>query len=223
MCWTRHVPTAIVRPGLVHPYVIGVIAVAGLVVSAAVAVQDPVPEWELRLTERINDVPEAVATVLYPIMQLGTVAAPILVGVAIVVARRDVALGVATVVAGFVTWFGAKGIKRLVDRDRPRTYLPEILVREGDGAGLGYLSGHSAVAACSAVCAMAALPRQWRPVAAVVAGLVGIARIVHGVHLPADVVGGWSFGALVALGTLAIVDRIDPRLAGVDPEQHAVT
>ncbi len=57
--------------------------------------------------------------------------------------------------------------------------------------------------------AMAALPRRWRPLPAIVALLVGVARIVHGVHLPADVVGGWSFGVLIGLGALGVVDVID--------------
>ena len=84
-----------------------------------------------------------------------------------------------------------------------------LAVREGDGAGLGFLSGHSAVAMSAAVMAMVALPREWRPVAALVAVLVGVARIVSGVDLPADVVGGWCFGALVALGGLAALDAVE--------------
>jgi membrane-associated phospholipid phosphatase len=54
------------------------------------------------------------------------------------------------------------------------------------------------------------LPSRWRPVPVVVAALVGIARIVHGVHLPADVVGGWAFGTLVSLGTLWVLVRVEP-------------
>ena len=56
--------------------------------------------------------------------------------------------------------------------------------------------------------AMVALPRRWRPFAAVVAALVGIARIVHGVHLPADVIGGWSFGVLTGLAGLWLAGSI---------------
>ena len=101
-------------------------------------------------------------------------------------------------------------MKSLVTRGRPGAYLSEINIREGEGTGQGYISGHSAVAACAAVLAMTAVPARWRPVLAAVAGLVGLARIVHGVHLPADLVGGWSFGTLVALGALAVLDRIEP-------------
>lgn len=51
------------------------------------------------------------------------------------------------------------------------------------------------------------MPLRWRAVAAALARLVGVARIVHGVHLPADIVGGWSFGILVGLVTVWSVER----------------
>ncbi len=194
---------------LAHPGAVAVLALVGLVVSWGLAVREPLPAWELRLTEWVNDAPEWVADVLYPVMQLGTLAGPVVVAVGLLVVRRDRWLAGATVLVGLVAWWGAKVVKRIVDRDRPRTFLPEIAVREGDGAGLGFLSGHSAVAMSAAVMAMVALPREWRPVAALAAVLVGVARIVSGVHLPADVVGGWCFGALVALAGLASLDAVE--------------
>ena len=195
--------------GFRHPSRIVGAAGVGLAVSYAVAVQRPVPSWELRLTEWINDVPDAIGSLLYPIMQAGTLVGPIGVAVAVAVFRRDWLLSGATVAAGFVAWFGAKGVKQVVERDRPLGYLPDVVIREGDGSGLGYVSGHSAVAATAAVMAMAALPARWRPAPAVVAFLVGIARVVHGVHLPADLVGGWSLGVLIAFAALWSVDRLD--------------
>jgi undecaprenyl-diphosphatase len=197
--------------GLTHPVVIAVTAGVGLISSWNVARQDPIPGWELRLTEWINDVPDAIAYLLYPFMQLGTLGGPLVAAGLIAWLTRDRVLAGATAAVGVVTWFAAKEVKSIVERGRPVRYLPDIDVREGDGTGLGYISGHSALAAASAVMVMAALPRRYRPLAALAAGLVGIARIVHGVHLPADVVGGWSFGTLMALGGLAIVDVIDRR------------
>jgi len=182
-----------------------------LVASYLVARLDDVPAWELRPTRWINDVPEWVADVLYPVMQLGTVWAPVGVALAIVVFRRDWLLALATVVTGLVAWFVAKGVKQVVERGRPLRYLPEIVVREGEGTGLGFVSGHSTVAAATAVLAMAALPARWRPVAVVLAALVGIGRIVHGVHLPADVTGGWALGTLLGLGAVLLVDRLRPK------------
>jgi undecaprenyl-diphosphatase len=191
-----------------------VIAGVGLAGTYAVAVRRPVPQWELDVTTWINEWPDTVATGLYPVMQLGTLGGPAVVAIAIGLIRRDWWLSLATMVTGIVAWFAAKGVKRLVDRDRPLGYLPEVLIREGDGTGLGYLSGHSAVTASAAIMAMVAMPRRWRPVAAALAVLVGLARIVHGVHLPADVVGGWSLGTLLALGGLAVLDLAEGRRAG---------
>lgn len=193
-----------------RPGAIAATALAGLVTSYAVAIQDPIPVWELDLTQWINDAPDMAAALLYPIMQFGTLGGPVLVAAAVGFARRDWWLSAATVLSGIITWFGAKGVKDLVDRGRPGAYLPEINIREGEGTGLGYISGHGAVAACAAVMAMTVVPPRWRLALAAVAGLVGVARIVHGVHLPADVVGGWSFGTLVALGALAVLDWIEP-------------
>jgi undecaprenyl-diphosphatase len=59
--------------------------------------------------------------------------------------------------------------------------------------------------------AIVAMPRRWRPLAALLAASVGVARIVHGVHLPADVVGGWCFGVLVAMGALGVLDVVEDR------------
>ena len=200
--------------GLLYPGWYAIIAAGTLLLSFLVALRDQVPSWELRLTEWLNSAPDAVATVLYPLMQLGTLAAPLLVALGILVFKRDRLLAATTIVVGVVAWFGAKLIKASVERGRPIEYLPDITVREGTGMGLGFISGHSAVVASSvAVMTMAALPRRFRAFVLVIALLVGVARVVHGVHLPADVVGGWAFGALIGFAGLWVYDRIAPRLA----------
>lgn len=182
-------------------------AAVGLAGSYAVAARSPVPRWELDLTTWINDAPDWVSTALWPVMQLGSIWGPIVVGAGILAFRKDRMLATATVLTGAVTWVAAKGVKSLVERGRPLAYLPHIAVRDGRGTGLGYISGHAAVAAATAIMAMAALPRRARPAAAALAGVVGVARVVAGVHLPADVVGGWSFGALMGLAGLTLLER----------------
>ena len=57
----------LVRPrwgGLQHPTALALTSAVALAGSYAVAVQRPVPSWELSLTEWINGAPDAVATVL---------------------------------------------------------------------------------------------------------------------------------------------------------------
>jgi membrane-associated phospholipid phosphatase len=196
-----------------HPWRIAGGAAFVFVVSSAIAAQDPLSQRELDLTTWFNSAPDWVAGALYPVMQLGTVIAPIGFAVVMVVWKRDWWTAAASVVAGLFTWFAAKGVKELVQRGRPLQYLPDINVREGSGTGLGFISGHSAVAACTAIVAMTVLPRKARPWLVLLPVLVGVGRIVHGVHLPADVVGGWAFGVLTGLGTVELFGRIRDRVA----------
>jgi undecaprenyl-diphosphatase len=203
--------------GFAHPGGLAIASSIALAGSYAIAVRRPVPKWELRHTEWINGAPDAIADVLYPIMQLGTLAGPAIVAVGIAVFRRDWLLSGATMLAGLAAWFGAKGVKRVVERERPLGFITDIIIREGDGTGLGFVSGHSAVAATAAVMAMAALRGRWRLIPPVLAFLVGIARVVHGVHLTADIVGGWALGVLIGLGALGLVDLASPRPTTMEP------
>lgn len=195
-----------------------IVAVIGLAGSWLVAVRRPVPRAELDLTTTINDAPAAVAHTLWPVTQLGSVWGPVVVALAVLAFLRDKLLAATVLVTGIITWFAAKGVKEIVTRGRPRAYIPDIVVREGRGTGLGYISGHSAVAAATAVVAATALPPKARPVLALVALAVGVARIVYGVHLPADVVGGWSFGILMGLGGVEVSEQIRARRGPV-PDQ----
>src|SRR6478735_3703370 len=193
--------TAVVAPylnELERPGAIAGTAVVTLAVSWIIALRRPVPVWELRLTEWINDAPRALGSALLPVMQLGTLAAPVLVAIAIVAFKRDWLLAGAVVATGVVTWLTAKGVKQLV-------------VRDGDGSGLGFISGHSAVAASAAMMAIVVVPKRWRLAVVALAALVGVARVVVGVHFPMDVVGGWSFGVLTGLGGLAFAGLVRAR------------
>jgi undecaprenyl-diphosphatase len=198
------------RAALRHPWRIVALAVFAGAVSWVVAVQEPVPAWELAITARANRVPAWGATALVPAMQVGTLAAPVLVALVIVVVRRDLLLAAGVAVGGWLVWLGAKVVKEAVERGRPAAFDPGIVVREPSADGFGYISGHSAVSMFTMVVVAALVPARWRPVAVGVAVVVGCARMVHGVHLPADVVGGWAFGALGAVALLALVGVEDP-------------
>jgi undecaprenyl-diphosphatase len=203
---------------LAHPWIVAATAAVVLGVSYLVARARPVPAWETDLTRAVNGVPAWVAHALWPVMQLGTLWAPVVVALVVGLVRRDWLLAACIAGAGGVTWVAAKLVKRFVERGRPRVYMPDVVVRDGSG-GFGYISGHSAMAAAIAVVVMAAVPRRGRPVLVLIAALVGIARVVHGVHLPADLVGGWAFGVLVGLAALAVYDRWSDRtLPPNDPQ-----
>jgi undecaprenyl-diphosphatase len=52
---------------------------------------------------------------------------------------------------------------------------------------------------------------RWRGLAVtgalLIAFLVGLSRVMLGVHWPSDVIGGWAFGALWVLVTLRLAGR----------------
>ncbi len=154
-----------------------------------------VPVWELNATDEINEAPAWIAHALWPIMQLGTVWAPIVIGV-VVAAVYGPRRGAAVVISGLSAWFLAKFVKHLVERGRPLAYLPNINVREGSGGGLGFVSGHTAVAFAVATALLPILPPKGRVVAYALATMVGLARIVYGVHLVVDVIGGAALGIM---------------------------
>ncbi len=57
----------------------------------------------------INDAPDALATVLYPVMQAGTLGGPIVVAASIASFKRDWLLSAATVAAGLVALVRGEG------------------------------------------------------------------------------------------------------------------
>jgi membrane-associated phospholipid phosphatase len=205
------------EPTLRHPWIVATVALVALGASWIVAVQEGPAEWEKSITRWLNDAPDWVAHAMWPVMQGGTLAAPFVVALVIGLVRRDWFVAGVVAIVGVVTWFGAQGVKRVVERERPVAFLADLHVREGTGNGLGYISGHSAMAAALAVVALTVVPRRWWPLLFALVAVVGIARVVHGVHLPADLVGGWAFGTLVGLVGVSVIDWHRRRAAPAPP------
>jgi predicted Ser/Thr protein kinase len=98
-----------------------------------------------------------------------------------------------------------------VQRGRPQTLLGDVHILGEPARGLGYVSGHSAVAVALATVSSPYLGRRARRVAWILAGCVCVARMYVGSHLPYDVIGGaalgWAAGSLV----LFVLGAPDPR------------
>jgi membrane-associated phospholipid phosphatase len=176
--------------------------VAILVVSTAVVRDDRVGVLETDVFRLANDLPRALLPLFWLVMQAGNVVA---VGVvaAVVAAFRRFWLAANLVVAGVGVWLAARVIKETVGRGRPPDLLSMVNVRGEPAGGLGYVSGHSAVAVAMATLASPYLGRRARRIAWAVAFVVCLSRMYVGAHLPLDVVGGaalgWAAGAFVHL------------------------
>jgi membrane-associated phospholipid phosphatase len=153
---------------------------------------------ELRWFERLNALPHRGYPLVWAPMQLGSLAGPLLAGAALAAAgRRRPGARVAAV--GALTWVAAKLVKPLARRARPAHSLPGTRVLGTPQSGLGYPSGHAAVAVAVAAAASPDLPHRWRPATWAWALAVGPMRSYVGAHLPLDVAGGVALG--LAIGT----------------------
>ena len=157
---------------------------------------------ETDLFRLANDLPTALFPAFWIVMQAGNVLA---VGVAAVVvaATRRFWLAANLAITGVGVWLLARWIKDLVGRGRPAELLSDVHIRGAQDSGLGFVSGHAAVAVAIATLVAPYLGRRARWVAIGVAGAVCVSRLYVGVHLPLDVVGGaalgWAAGSLVHL------------------------
>jgi membrane-associated phospholipid phosphatase len=157
---------------------------------------------ETDLFRLANDLPGDLYPAFWVVMQAGNVLA---VGAAsaVVAATRRFWLAANLAITGIGVWLLARWIKDLVGRERPGELLPDVTIRGGQDSGLGFVSGHAAVAVAIATLIAPYLGRRARWVAFAVAAVVCVSRLYVGVHLPLDVVGGaalgWAAGSLVHL------------------------
>jgi glycosyltransferase 2 family protein len=173
-----------------------VTALAALLVSIKLVNRNHIDELEVDAFRLVNDLPGVLYRPVWLVMQLGNVlVVPMVVGVAAFTRRIRLAVNLA--VAGFGCYFLAILVKNLVHRGRPSQYLTGVNFHGPAASGLGYISGHAAVAVALASVASPYLSRRARRVAWTLATVVCLSRVYVGAHLPLDVIGGAAVGFAV--------------------------
>jgi membrane-associated phospholipid phosphatase len=156
-------------------------ALAVLVMSIKLVNRNHIDELEIDAFRLVNDLPGVLYRPVWLVMQLGNVlVVPVVAGVAGLTRRYRLAVNLA--VAGFGCYFLARLVKILVHRGRPSQYLPQVNVHGAAASGLGYVSGHAAVAVALASVASPYLSRRARRVAWTLATVVCLSRVYVGVH-----------------------------------------
>lgn len=168
---------------------------AALVATSTAAHRRKVSGPEEELFRLINGAPDRFHLPVWAVMQSGSLAAVFVVSGLLRRSGRARRARTA-LLAGITVWAAVKAIKPLVGRGRPACHLDGVSIRGHQQSGLGYPSGHAAVATTLAIIAASRLPPGGRFIAAAVAAATGWARIYVGAHLPLDVVGGAAVGVL---------------------------
>jgi membrane-associated phospholipid phosphatase len=180
--------------------------IAVLLLASLGVHSDRVDQPERAVFRAVNDLP--LPGWLYPaiwlLMQAGNIGAvPVVALLAVATRRLRMALDMA--LAGGAIYLVAKLVKEFIQRGRPQTLLDDVHILGEAARGLGYVSGHSAVAIALAAVAAPYLPRWGRRLAWTLAVIVLFARVYVGAHLPLDVIGGGALGyAAAALVHLAL-------------------
>ena len=116
-----------------------------IVVTSLVAATHRVSRFEEDVFRLINRLPDVLGPALNAVMQGGALGAvPVVAIIALACRRTRLALDMA--IAGGAAWVAAKILKSLVGRQRPFVALESVFRHTTDG-GLGFPSGHAAVAA----------------------------------------------------------------------------
>jgi undecaprenyl-diphosphatase len=184
--------------------VIFAVGLAVTVVCSLVAATGEVPEWERALFRLVNDQPDWLQVVFYPLQLLGVLVVPVALAVVLVAWKRWWRLGLSLVLIVPAKLIVERQIlKALVDRERPAASICAGDLTCGNFRNVplafdSFPSGHAVVAGAMLVVLLPYLSRRWGWVLVATALAVGVARVYLGAHNPLDVVGGLAVGA--ALG-----------------------
>ena len=180
---------------------------AVLLATAGAARPDRVGSWEASTFQAVNGLPDALFPPAWVVMQIGRLRCRAR-GRGYGVARRRPRAGGSS--PGRRHWrLGVVEAGQAGSAPpRPVALLPGTRGRGRDATGLGYLSGHAAVAVALGATALPRLGPAGRALTLTAIPLVGLTRVYVGAHLPLDIAGGAALGLAVDAAQALVTSRV---------------
>jgi membrane-associated phospholipid phosphatase len=210
------VRTAPAAPATGHTRQLVVLATAAAVLGAGMVVVrgGTVPALEEDVFRAINDLPDALYPVLWPVLQLGALLVGPLVAIVALGLRRP-RLAIAAIAVIVLKLVGERAVKAVSSRQRPGTSIGPDIHDRGDVSltGESFVSGHAVLVTALAVVVTPYLNGRWRAVPGVLAVGVAVGRVYVGAHNPLDVVCGAALGVIIGVIVDAVTRQARPREA----------
>ncbi len=143
----------------------------------------------------LNNVPTWIGLIFLILTLFGSIGVMWITSI-VLLFRRRYAFAAELWIATMVAWWGAKLVKGFQIRLRPYEILQNVHVLDVQDKAFGYPSGHMAVATAAALVIGQRLGPTGRRWLYVFVALVGVSRIVVGMHAPLDIIGGLGVGLI---------------------------
>lgn len=189
-----------------------VVALVALVVATLSALPRNVTVVEEQLFDAINGLPDFIEWPLWAVMQFGAALAIPVVALLAFAGWRRLRPAVDLLLAGTLARLLARVMKDLFERGRPASFFDDVNLRGSPGVGsdvgLGFPSGHSAVAFALAIVCFPYISLRWRVATVVLAVIVAFSRLYFGAHFPLDALGGAALGIAIAACVHLVMDLL---------------
>lgn len=166
--------------------------------SARAAMSGQLLSWEKDLLLSIYHWPSWLRPVGIAVTQFGSAGVAVIISLILLTGREKSQHRGRLVLANSAITYGlVAAAKLLVGRPRPVELVQNLQQYDILVSGLGYPSGHTALATVISLVIMPFMPRNLRLLPLLWILLVGLSRVYLGVHAPLDIAGGFALGLAV--------------------------